>query len=1382
MTTTRTDNTTPTIMTPAPLARLLLALFVLLAGAACEVKLDQKVINADGVTTPDSDTSGGDAGETDTTDKDGASEDGGGINPCDPKLNPCRVDGVCADNPNEHACDPDAEDDEETGKWTCIYEGISDFQEVETHCDGLDNDCDGETDEGIVDTEASDCKQDGVCAEGVVAICNPEAEGESERWICDYRDVLGYELIETSCDGLDNDCDGDTDADDADVTPALATCDKIDGVCYFIPPEAITCDGEAGEWVCDYTQIPGYEEAETLCDGLDNDCDGQVDGQVVGEDESISIDPAWQEVDGANAGCVAEGVCGSCDGETCATVVTATCGEAGAWTCHYDQVNGYEPTEWRCDGYDNDCDGSTDEDLAAVPISVLPDYIPNIPCRTAKPGVCAALKTVNCVQDAGSQAWSYRCAYDELPGYEEGSETLCDQLDNDCDGKTDGDDPDLQDRPPEMAGCADALGQCAGYVVAACSVGQWLCAISSFPAPSSYEPGGETSCDGLDNDCDGETDEGLFVTPTTNPALLSQQCPEATKGVCAGETYAYCDSSSGFPAWTCVHTSPNYEEGKELSCDGLDNDCSGFADEYSNFQSLTEAERSALCPGKGVCAGHSALIDGCVDGEALCVFQGMTAGDGYQAVETLCDGLDNDCDGAIDSDDPDFSSLTPAQIAIHCPGEGICADAGVSPVFTCGLGVASCAYPGVSGLQWPDETSCDGLDNDCDGLTDEGMSEEDTEGVCAAGEGVCAFVTPVRSCDTGAWVCDYSAATGYEAEETACDGFDNDCDGLVDEGLVQELSEGCAQVGVCAEAGGVDAECVAGQWVCAYDQVAGWVDEEGGNEAFCDGKDNDCDGLVDDGVCGGLGSICGQPADCQGDNGTPGATCTDNIYGDKSFCVEGVGFCAYSENDVWAEQVDHGTKRCFNDTLFSTCYTSEWQTPEACPLDAPWCTGLLPNNPCTLCKPGMRQCNGETKVRVCTVDGSNYEDDVPCHDSEYCAGEGMCLSDDEYRVNTFTTDDQFEPDMDYHPVKGFVVVWSSQGQDGDDGGIFGQRLSPDGRRTGAEFAVNIFTGSDQGEPAVAFKPDGSFVVVWRSQHDILNGADIFMRSFAADGSAIDAEETRVNTFTPKTQEQPDVAVNAAGDVIVVYKSKEIESNLGCSVDVCGAGIGARIFRADALEVDEFVANVDTYNDTQAYPAVAALVSGDFVITYMSDKKDGSSYGIFVTRFDAYGDAQTQEVPVNLVTDGPQVNPAITALPNGNFVVGWFNREQADLGAVYRVKGRLFGSTGSPMDDGFDVSPVDGNAAYASGLSIAGFPDAWMAFVWEEKSGSDSNVTAQVLTDGLAQGSGFQANEPNGVQGSPVAAGTDLWTVMSIWAGPDDTGEGTEIHARQQPRP
>ncbi len=149
----------------------------------------------------------------------------------------------------------------------------------------------------------------------------------------------------------------------------------------------------------------------------------------------------------------------------------------------------------------------------------------------------------------------------------------------------------------------------------------------------------------------------------------------------------------------------------------------------------------------------------------------------------ICDGYDNDLDGVVD-DNP-----------VECPTcshTGVCAEG-----FTATCGGSQgwvCSY--TSPKYEATEQSCDGLDNDCNGVVDKLSTCEVCDGLDNDGDGVvddhltdtpvcpktgvCASGTTAACAGKDGWQCKGSAA-GYELVETRCDGLDNDCDGVVDE-------------------------------------------------------------------------------------------------------------------------------------------------------------------------------------------------------------------------------------------------------------------------------------------------------------------------------------------------------------------------------------------------------------------------------------------------------------------------------------------------------------------------------------------------------------------------------------------------------------------------
>ena len=118
---------------------------------------------------------------------------------------------------------------------------------------------------------------------------------------------------------------------------------------------------------------------------------------------------------------------------------------------------------------------------------------------------------------------------------------------------------------------------------------------------------------------------------------------------------------------------------------------------------------------------------------------------------------------------------------------------------------------------------------------------------------------------------------------------------------------------------------------------------------------------------------------------------------------------------------------------------------------------------------------------------------------------------------------------------GFVVTWSSYGQDGSGYGIYGQRYAADGTPVGSEFRANTYTSSDQVYSSVTALNDGGFVVTWSSYGQDGSGLGIYGQRYAADGSPVGGE-FRANTYTSNDQIYSSVTALNDGGFVVTWSS------------------------------------------------------------------------------------------------------------------------------------------------------------------------------------------------------------------------------------------------------
>ena len=144
-------------------------------------------------------------------------------------------------------------------------------------------------------------------------------------------------------------------------------------------------------------------------------------------------------------------------------------------------------------------------------------------------------------------------------------------------------------------------------------------------------------------------------------------------------------------------------------------------------------------------------------------------------------------------------------------------------------------------------------------------------------------------------------------------------------------------------------------------------------------------------------------------------------------------------------------------------------------------------------------------------------------------------SGNEFAINTYTNDYQWFGDLEVLDDGTFVVVWCSWEQDGDDGGVYGQRFDAAGARKGAEFLVSSATVHYQWLPKVRKLPGNGFAVAWSSWKQDGSREGVFAQLFDSTGRKI-SFETQVNTTTTGFQWEPDLITFGTDELLVVWSS------------------------------------------------------------------------------------------------------------------------------------------------------------------------------------------------------------------------------------------------------
>jgi len=607
-------------------------------------------------------------------------------------------------------------------------------------CNGVDDNCNGTADESLTYSNYYvDMDGDGFGAAGSTpqSACVPVAGRVTNALDCNDASPSIKPGAPEACNGVDDNCNGQAD-------------DGLTFTAYYVDADGDGFGAGAGQQAC--APIAGRVDnnadcndgnpaikpgAPETCNGVDDNCNSQVD-------EGLTFANYFPDADGDGYGRAGASPQVSCQPIPGRVTNNQDCDDTRASV----RPGAAEV----CNGLDDDCNGAVDNGLT----------FSNWYLDADNDGYGAGAAVSACSQPSGRVGNNTDCN-DGNASIRPGAAELCNGVDDNCDGLIDNG-VTTQNYYPDVDG--DGFGASGAAPQASCSAiaGKVTNNGDCNDSNAAIKPGATEVCNGVDDNCNGGIDEGLtflnyYPDVDADGYGAAGAMPQSACAPVSGKVTNNLD---------CNDSNGAIKPGAPEVCNGVDDNCSGGIDEGLPTQNYyVDADMDGYGASGGTPVSSCGPVSGRVPNNGDCNDSNAAIKPG--AVES-CNNVDDNCNAQVDEGNPGGGG------ACSTGQSGVCA----AGTLTCTSGTVTCVRNVA-----PSTEKCNALDDDCNGQTDETFTGLGTS--CSAGLGVCLRTGTVQ-CNAGGTGTQCSATAGSPTA-ASCDGLDNDCDGIVDEPVITATTD-----------------------------------------------------------------------------------------------------------------------------------------------------------------------------------------------------------------------------------------------------------------------------------------------------------------------------------------------------------------------------------------------------------------------------------------------------------------------------------------------------------------------------------------------------------------------------------------------------------------